>query len=116
MKPAAADVLQRDEGDEEDGADDRDRRVLPAEVGRRALLDRGREAAHDLVAGRQGQERSARDHAVPDGRQRADERDDDPVVGQEIGQGRPLRKRSDKHESGGRRRAAARAVAQFIGR
>ena len=85
------DVLQRDQGDEEHGADDRDRRVLAAQVGGSTLLDRGREAAHDLVAGRQGQERAARDQAVPDGGQRADQRDDDPVVGQEFGQGKPLR-------------------------
>ena len=84
------DVLQRDQRDEQDDADDRDRRVLAAQVGRRALLDRGRQAAHGLVAGRQGQQRAARDQAVPDGGQRADQRDDDPVVGQEIGQGKPL--------------------------
>ena len=75
------DVLQRDQRDEQDDADDRDRRVLPAEIRRGALLDRGRQAAHDLVAGRQGQERAARDQSVPDGGQRADQRDDDPVVG-----------------------------------
>ena len=75
------DVLQRDEGDEEDHADDGDGPVLTAQVRRGSLLDRRRQATHDLVAGGQREEGATRDQAVHDGGRRADQRDDDAVVG-----------------------------------
>src|ERR1700750_1900153 len=53
-KPMATlDVLQEDQRHEQDGADDGDRRVLAAQVGGCILLHGGRQALHDLVAGRE---------------------------------------------------------------
>ena len=75
------DVLDEDERDGEHDADDRDRRVLPVQVGARALLHRAGDAHHLRVAGRERQQRARRQDPVGHGAQRADERDDDPVVG-----------------------------------
>ena len=75
------DVLQRDERDEEDDADDGDGPVLAAQVRRGSLLDRRRQATHDLVAGGQREEGATRDQAVHDGGRRADQRDEHTAVG-----------------------------------
>ena len=68
-------------------------RVLAVQVGRRALLHGLGDALHHaLVAGRQGEQRPRRQGAVDHGEARADQRDDDPVVGQEVTQGKVLQK------------------------
>ena len=84
---ATVDVLDEEEHDEEHDADDRDRRVLAAEVRGGALLDGRRQGLHGGVAGRQREQRPGRQQPVRDRERRAHQRDDDPVVGQEIGQG-----------------------------
>ena len=104
----------------------RDRRVLPAEVRRRALLDRERQRAHRLVARREREQALARHHAVGDRAQRAHERDEDPAVGQEVGQGNPSgirsRARRDSRAGGRTKRkrqpvgAAARSECTAAGR
>ena len=75
------DVLDEDQGDEQDDADGGDRRVLAPQVGRSTLLDGGREPLHRLVAGRQREQRPRRHQAVRDCDRGAHQRDDDPVVG-----------------------------------
>ena len=88
------DVLERDQRDEQHNTDDPDHRVLALQIGGGALLDGEGQAAHGLVAGRQREQGAAGHCAVDDRGGRADERDDDPVVGQEVGQGEPLWVRS----------------------
>ena len=123
MKPAAAearppiseadrdlDVLERDQRDEQHHADDPDHRVLAPQVRGGALLDGEGQPAHRLVAGRQREQRATGHRAVHDRGGSADERDDDPVVGQEVGQGEPLwvrSKRTTAARPGRRRRAGS---------
>ena len=81
------DVLDEDQRDRDDDADDGDQRVLAVQVGPRARLDGGGDALHLRVAGRERQQRPGGHEAVDHGESRADERDDDPVVGQKVTQG-----------------------------
>jgi len=62
---------------EQHRADDRDGGVLAAQVGDRALADRGRDLAHALVAVGQPQDAAALPDAVDDGNERADERENE---------------------------------------
>ena len=80
------DVLDRYQDDEQDHPNARDRRVLPVQVGSRALLDRSRDRTHPLVSWRQGEQRLRGQDAIDDGGGRADERHDHAVVRQKAGQ------------------------------
>ena len=82
------DALQRDQDDEQDDADDADRRVLAAQVRGGAFLDGLRDLHHALVARRQRQQRACRQRAVEHCQAGAQQRDDDPMVHQEITQGK----------------------------
>ena len=77
-----ADVLDRDQHDEQDDADAGDRRVLAVQVRGCALLDGGRDRLHALVAGRQRQQRPRRQGAVDDGGGCAHERNQHAVLRQ----------------------------------
>src|SRR5690606_27885247 len=79
-------VLQDQEQDDQWHRDRGDDRVLTVEVGLRTLLDRPRDLAHALVAGRFREQALGHYESVGDGRARAHERDDNPVIGQEVGQ------------------------------
>ena len=89
MKPASPDstaptanpaavVQERNsaDDDQQDDADDADRRVLTIEIGLRALLDRGGDLLHALVAGRLFHDPADRPAAVDERGDRADERED----------------------------------------
>ena len=79
-------ILQQPEHDRDRPGDRGDDHVLAAEVGLGALLHRTRDFLHALVAGRFGEQALGDDESVDNGRPGADERDDDPVIGQEISQ------------------------------
>ena len=89
-------VLDEDQGDEQDHADPGDDRVLAVQVGPRALLDGAGDALHLGVARREREQRSCGQHAVRHGEAGADERDDDPVVGQEVTQGSEVLRQCDR--------------------
>ena len=80
-------VLDEDERHEDDHPDPGDHGVLAVEVRAGALLHGARDALHDLVARRQRQELARGHEAVGHGAQRAHQRDEHPVVGQERAQG-----------------------------
>ena len=84
-------VLQEPEHDRDRHGDRGDDHVLAVEVGLGALLDGARDFLHALVAGRLGEQALGDDESVENGRPCADERDDDSVFGQEVGQVRFLR-------------------------
>ncbi len=67
---------RRPDDGEQDDADDADGHVLAVEVGLRAGLDRGRDFAHPVVAGRLLHDPADGHAAVDDGGDRADERED----------------------------------------
>ncbi len=87
-----ADVLQRDEQDEDDDADAGDRRVLAVQIGPGALLHGRRDLLHTLVAGRQCEQGSRGRGPVNDGGRRAHKRDQDAVVRQKARQEGPPEK------------------------
>ena len=89
-------VLDEDQGDGQDDAHGGDDRVLAVQVGARALLDGAGDALHLGVARREGEQRAGSQQAVGHGEARADERDDDPVVGQELTQGSEVLRRCDR--------------------
>src|SRR3954447_15965996 len=82
-----ADVLDRDQRDEEHDADTGDHRVLAVEIGPGALLDGPGDLLHALVARRERQQLAGGQSAIEHGKPRADKRDDDPMVSQEVTQG-----------------------------
>jgi len=62
--------------EEQDHADDADRRVLAVQVGLGARLDRCGDLLHPRIARRLGEDPLDGNRAVNDGRYRADERED----------------------------------------
>ena len=83
------DVLEDRDQDRQRDGDRGDDHVLAVEVGLGALLDGSRDLLHALVAGREAEQPLGHERAVEDGGAGADERDQDAVVGQEIGQEGP---------------------------
>ena len=89
-------VLDEDQGDGQDDADPGDDRVLAVQVGPGALLDGAGDALHLGVARREREQCPCGQQAVGHGEARADERDDHPVVGQELTQGSEVLRRCDR--------------------
>src|SRR4029078_7239476 len=83
---AGRDALEDHEDDREDDRDQPEDHVLAVQGGLRALADTSRHLLHPLVAGREAQQPLGHERAVEDPGGRADERDDDAVVGQEVSQ------------------------------
>jgi len=81
--------INKDEDDEDDDADPGDRRVLAVQVRRSALLDRGRDRAHALSPGRQGEQGAGRGGAVHDGGRSTHKRNHGAVMRQKARQGGP---------------------------
>ncbi len=84
-------VLQEQEHDRNRHRDRADDRVLAAQVGAGAFLHGARDLLHALVARRLREQALGDQQSVDNCRPGADKRDDDSVIGQEIGQVRFLR-------------------------
>ena len=76
---AVSSAEEHPDKNEENDADEADGAVLAVEVSRGALLDRGGDFAHAVVAGGFPQNPENRHHAVQDGGDAADKRKDDTV-------------------------------------
>ena len=84
-------VLEDPEHDRERHRDGGDDRVLTGEIGLGAFLHRSRDFLHALVARRFREQALGDYQSIQHRRPGADERDDDSVIGQELGQVRFLR-------------------------
>ena len=80
------DVLDDQQQDRQRDRDQRDDRVLAVEVSLSPFLNGARDLAHAVIAGRLGQQPLCDDRAVDHGSARAQQRDENAVVGKEVGQ------------------------------
>jgi hypothetical protein len=84
---APAKLVPEADHEEEHGGDGRDRRVLTAQVRRRALLHCARDLLHPLGAGGESEQPCGQHDAIGDRQPGADERNDDRVLIEEFHRG-----------------------------